>query len=630
FDKKKWEAIVEGMGEYTDKYEKNPLPVVATSLFMSSAFGVNEALKILLGMGTPAYNKLVYFNQRGSDELTQTPGFLAMTHAFSEHFRAFSKRQGFDWDSGWRGNYLEELEIECDPGCPVCAGVEKEQTQSRPIAASAPITGEPQLTVTTGDHTAPGDDSSEGDEKNNGNLKTVALLVNPGANMAAALFGVLKAAKTYVPLSPTETMERLRFIIINSGARVILSDEANLELSEKLRENVNRNIAVVNLTTLVSPTNDDTETLSPGMEIKPGQIACMTYPPGTGEPVMESHETILEFVKLYTFNQHQLAGNKPPFSSTTADSFKAVNADFYCDLLSGTGDYVFEKIIEETPSAPASLSTILREHLLEELPNYMIPSYFIKLEKIPLTPNGKVDHRALSQLEISSDQPKNHIPPRNDIEKKLNEIWADVLNVPQEEIGIDSNFFQMGGHSLKATVLTARIHKIINIKLLLTEIFKNPSIRTLADTIKGKTKKKFTAIEPTEKKEYHILSSAQNRFYLLQQLEPESVAYNVSGAYILEGETCKEKLEDTFNRLILRQESLRTSFEIIDEQPVQRVHSHVEFQIPSHKIEIKGNDLSDIPGFVAPFDLSRTPLIRVRLVEAGLNRHILQVDMHHI
>ncbi|MCP4146421.1 MAG: amino acid adenylation domain-containing protein, partial [bacterium] len=99
-----------------------------------------------------------------------------------------------------------------------------------------------------------------------------------------------------------------------------------------------------------------------------------------------------------------------------------------------------------------------KDFLSQFLPDYMIPPFFIKLEKIPLTPNGKIDRKALPQAPISNIQSQNYIAPRNDIEENMAEIWADILGIPQEDIGIDSDFFQIGGHSLKATVMAARIH----------------------------------------------------------------------------------------------------------------------------------------------------------------------------
>ncbi|HLP61372.1 MAG TPA: non-ribosomal peptide synthetase, partial [Candidatus Deferrimicrobium sp.] len=118
----------------------------------------------------------------------------------------------------------------------------------------------------------------------------------------------------------------------------------------------------------------------------------------------------------------------------------------------------------------------LREFLLEKLPDYMIPSYFVRLEKMPLTPNGKLDRKALPKPGL--DAGVSYAAPRNEIERKLVELWAEILG--KDGIGIDDNFFELGGHSLKATVLVSRIHKESNVSLPLTELFRNPTIRGLA------------------------------------------------------------------------------------------------------------------------------------------------------
>ncbi|MCP4148172.1 MAG: AMP-binding protein, partial [bacterium] len=222
----------------------------------------------------------------------------------------------------------------------------------------------------------------------------------------------------------------------------------------------------------------------------------------------------------------------------------------------------------------------LKDFLSKTLPDYMIPSFFIKLQEIPFTPSGKIDRKTLAQYQMPNLKTETYSAPRDKIEKKLSEIWADILAIPRDEIGIDSDFFQLGGHSLKATIMSARIHKHFNLKLPLADIFKKPSIRALATTIKEKTvatpqgvttpqgevtttpaeDEKFVAIKPAEKKEYYILSSAQKRIYILQQMQLESTAYNMPLTTHPAKEIEPAKLEDVFKKLIRRHESLRTSF----------------------------------------------------------------------
>jgi amino acid adenylation domain-containing protein len=125
----------------------------------------------------------------------------------------------------------------------------------------------------------------------------------------------------------------------------------------------------------------------------------------------------------------------------------------------------------------------LKEYLSRRLPLYMIPTYFIPLERMPLTPNGKVDRKALPLPEMAAG--KNYVPPANDIEKKLTAIWASVLNIDQDVIGVHDNFFDLGGHSLKATILANEIQKELNVEVLLTEIFTGPTIKETASLIEA-------------------------------------------------------------------------------------------------------------------------------------------------
>ncbi|UCH95296.1 MAG: amino acid adenylation domain-containing protein, partial [Candidatus Aminicenantes bacterium] len=321
-----------------------------------------------------------------------------------------------------------------------------------------------------------------------------------------------------------------------------------------------------------------------------------------------------------------------------------------------------------------SLLHQVREELTNVLPGYMVPSYFIRLERIPLTPNGKIDRKALPEPGIKTG--KDYIPPQNEIQERLVEIWSHILGIQKEKISIDHHFFKIGGHSLKATSLISRIHRAFNIKLKLTEVFKRPTIRQLSQYIKSAVKEQYRSIEAVEKKEYYKLSSAQERLYYLQRLDPGGSAYNIPAAWILKGNADKNRLESIYQKLIRKHESLRTSFEIVGKEPVQRVHDEVVFeiecgdlapdeenyklqntkykQIPNHKSQITNKEelfgqinafggidgtgntkgiesaASTIKNFVRPFDLSYAPLLRLGLVELKNEKYLLMIDMHHI
>nr|NIM14698.1 amino acid adenylation domain-containing protein [Candidatus Aminicenantes bacterium]NIM81428.1 amino acid adenylation domain-containing protein [Candidatus Aminicenantes bacterium]NIN20828.1 amino acid adenylation domain-containing protein [Candidatus Aminicenantes bacterium]NIN44614.1 amino acid adenylation domain-containing protein [Candidatus Aminicenantes bacterium]NIN87430.1 amino acid adenylation domain-containing protein [Candidatus Aminicenantes bacterium] len=261
----------------------------------------------------------------------------------------------------------------------------------------------------------------------------------------------------------------------------------------------------------------------------------------------------------------------------------------------------------------------LKEYLVNKLPDYMIPSYFIQVERIPLTPNGKVDRKALPAPEIKAGA--DYTAPRNEIEEKLVEIWSEVLGVEHLKIGIDDNFFELGGHSLKGTVLLFRIHKMYHVQVLLAELFKRPTVRELAEYILSSNERIYEAIEPVPKQEYYPQSPAQRRLFFLDQFENIGISYNLPAVFKIVGQVDMDKMENTFRKLIQRHESLRTSFHMIDGQPVQKIHEEVEFEIESP---------FEIEAFVLPFDLSKAPLMRVGIVPLPREEWLLVVDMHHI
>jgi non-ribosomal peptide synthetase component F len=276
----------------------------------------------------------------------------------------------------------------------------------------------------------------------------------------------------------------------------------------------------------------------------------------------------------------------------------------------------------------------LREYLIKEIPEYMVPSYFIRLEKIPLTPEGKVNKNLLPEPEGSINTGVKYAAPESAIEEKLTQIWEEILGI--ERVGCNDNFFELGGHSLKATILVSRVHKEFNVELPLREIFKTPTIKELSKCIISGKQNLFEPIRELEKKEYYQLSSAQMRLFIINKYEDVGLSYNMSEVKLIEGCLDPDKLEKSLKELINRHEALRTSFQIIDGEPMQKINSEVAFNI-SH-IDIGQSTVEDVDNklekiikvFVRPFDLSEAPLIRVGLVKLSEEKHIFIIDMHHI
>ncbi len=296
-----------------------------------------------------------------------------------------------------------------------------------------------------------------------------------------------------------------------------------------------------------------------------------------------------------------------------------------------TGDKYLCAYIVWNMAATESNVSELRDYLSRELPEYMIPSRFIRLVALPLTANGKVDRRRLPSPE--SEAGKIYSPPRDSLEEKLVETWADLLGKEKEKLGIDDNFFEIGGHSLKATILISRMHKSFNVKIPLTDIFRGPSIRELAARIRKANTQDFNAIPLVEKKEYYPLTSAMTRLYFEQQLDPQSTAYNISSVAQLEGALDTHRFTTVFQLLLERHESLRTSFQLLAGQPVQKVHetAEVPFTVVYDQLDIHVTPIEKaIAPFFAPFDLAQPPLMRVGLFKTGATQHVFIVNINHI
>ncbi|MCP5104097.1 MAG: amino acid adenylation domain-containing protein, partial [bacterium] len=261
----------------------------------------------------------------------------------------------------------------------------------------------------------------------------------------------------------------------------------------------------------------------------------------------------------------------------------------------------------------------LKGFLAKDLPEYMLPSFFIPLEKIPLTRHNKVDRRALPEPDISTAD-SGIEALEGETEEIIAGVWSDLLGVEKENIGADTNFFDLGGHSLTAIRLVSKLHRELNVNVPLTEVFKQTTVRELANVVKETAESRFLAITKAEEKEYYPLSSAQKRIFILHRAQDNSRVFNMPRMVVLEGELREDQLENAFTQLIQRHDVFRTSFGIIDNEPVQWVHENVEFKI----------ELKDTAHFVRPFDLSRAPLLRAGVLKLEENKHLLMVDMHHI
>ncbi|MEH1968906.1 amino acid adenylation domain-containing protein [Nostoc sp.] len=281
----------------------------------------------------------------------------------------------------------------------------------------------------------------------------------------------------------------------------------------------------------------------------------------------------------------------------------------------------------------------LQSFLESKLPSYMIPGAFVILEALPLTPNGKVDRRALPVPELTQISSSNIILPSTPIENLLAGIWAEVLGI--EKVGIDNNFFELGGYSLIATRVISRIRQVFRVEFALRYLFEKPTIAGLAKEIEKAIKVdsgvEVTNIERIVRSPELPLSFAQQRLWFLAQLEPNSPFYNMPAAVRLEGQLNVEALEQSFNEIINRHEALRTNFQTIEGQAIAVISE-------AKSLILSVFDISDLPlnqqeaevkkqvtqQAQKPFDLKDDLLLRVKLLRLGQQEHIILLTMHHI
>lgn len=270
----------------------------------------------------------------------------------------------------------------------------------------------------------------------------------------------------------------------------------------------------------------------------------------------------------------------------------------------------------------------LRNYLSKTLPEYMLPSYFIWVQQIPLTANGKLDKKALSKPGSIAIRHAFE-GPGSETEKKLTEIWSEILKVDKELISVNTSFFDIGGHSLRATVLMYKILKYFNVEIPLKTIFQSQNIRSISIYIDNQKKSAYFSVAKSGQKLYYSLSSAQKRLYFLYELDKSSLAYNIPYVIQLNGDVNREKLKDVFKMLILRHESLRTSFEVVNDEPVQKIGEQADFDM-----EYFHSDQKEIDGiiqkFIRPFNLNNGPLLRIGLIQTSIDEYFLMIDMHHI
>ncbi len=270
----------------------------------------------------------------------------------------------------------------------------------------------------------------------------------------------------------------------------------------------------------------------------------------------------------------------------------------------------------------------LRNYLKRELPEYMVPTILVQIDKMPYTPNGKIDKDNLIARDVEMATADIIELPTTDIEKQLLNIYKEIL--PVDQIGINTNFFDAGGHSLLAMMLVSKVKEYMNKRLELLEIFENPTVAELAKVIEMTKRKDKIEISKVEEKERYEVSSQQRRMFFVSQLT-DNTNYNITVAVKLTGDLNIDNFTNAMNKLVQRHESLRTSFMFEGDKVYQKVNLNVKANIniiDKTNAEFSLNEL--LKSIVKPFDLKQKTLMRISLVKLKSAEHIVVFDIHHI
>jgi len=289
--------------------------------------------------------------------------------------------------------------------------------------------------------------------------------------------------------------------------------------------------------------------------------------------------------------------------------------------------------IEIESNAAESIQNI-RQHLSQKLPAYMVPTAYVLLTDFPLTPNGKIDRKALPEPTASRQVTAKFVVPKTETEQIIATLWSETLDV--ESIGANDNFFDLGGHSLLAAKMIARSRTTLNKEISLRSLFENPTLSTFGTAIDATEENSNELVIPPVPRDQTLpLSFAQQRQWILAQLEPDSPFYNIPAAIQIAGTLSLSILEKSLNLLCQRHEELRSAFTAVDGKAQLNILPTASLQIEYTDMREGNRQEKDIqahlePFIRQPFDLDTAPLMRAKVIQTKEEQYIVSLVLHHI
>ncbi len=288
---------------------------------------------------------------------------------------------------------------------------------------------------------------------------------------------------------------------------------------------------------------------------------------------------------------------------------------------------------------PEADSRTIQDFLRSRLPDYMIPTMIVFLPAMPLTANGKVDRHALPEPEQGRSSEQMFVAPRTVTEEILAGLWSEVLK--KNSVGVQDNFFDLGGHSLLATQVMSRLRQAFRVELPLRTLFDAPSIAQLAEVVDAArtlgSSDQLPIVLPVPRSCPIPLSFAQQRLWVLAQLDPDSAAYNIPIALRVLGSLDVTALQQSFDAVVRRHEVLRTTFKAANGEPIQVIAPALSIPLPVVDLQhVPEQDRQAAADRLAaaeaqrPFDLEYGPMLRINALRLSPFEHVLLLTLHHI
>lgn len=270
----------------------------------------------------------------------------------------------------------------------------------------------------------------------------------------------------------------------------------------------------------------------------------------------------------------------------------------------------------------------LQTYLNSELPDYMIPTNWMKIDRIPLTQHGKIDRSALPEIPNAHPTTTLSVDHLSPVERKLYQIWKDVLGVPP--VTQEDHFFHTGGHSLKAMQLLTRIKQDVEIQIAWTDLFSHPTFGKLTEFLRQAKTVQYDSIERVATDGPFPPSPIQKQLFALEETRELGTTYHTPVVWLIKGKLDIERLKQTLQSFINRHEALRTTFSYLDGELKQQVHDQVDWKLEMFEANDEDEARKKVSKFIQPFQLHQSPLFRVGLIRISPNKHVLVIDLHHL